>query len=53
MMYHYWKTKGIRPSVFYTMPKGEQLMIRAFFELEIDERNENIKKGMICPAMLF
>ena len=30
MMYYYWTRHGIRPSVFYGMPPGERLVIRAF-----------------------
>lgn len=56
MMYYYWKTKGIRPSIFYQMSKGEQVVIRAFFEKELEEKNEMIrqmeKSGFACPAML-
>lgn len=56
MMYYYWKTKGIRPSIFYQMSKGEQIVIRAFFEKELEEKNELIKQmeksGFACPAML-
>lgn len=35
MLYYYWTTKGIRPSVFTEMPYGEKLAIRAFYEKEI------------------
>lgn len=56
MMYYYWKTKGIRPSIFYRMSKGEQIVVRAFFEKELEEKNEMIKQmeksGFACPAML-
>lgn len=45
MMYYYWKTKGIRPSEFYNMPYGEKIVIKAFYELEIDEKENLIKKG--------
>jgi len=37
-MYYYWRTKGIRPSVFYNLPKGELMVITAFFEEEIKEK---------------
>ena len=56
MMYYYWKHKGIRPSVFYAMPRGELLVLQAFYEREIEERNEAIQKAegkAICPMMLF
>lgn len=55
MMYWYWKKKGIRPSVFYQIPYGELTIIRAFYELEIEEENEKIKalSGMSCAALLL
>ncbi|MED4973649.1 MULTISPECIES: hypothetical protein [Geobacillus thermoleovorans group] len=55
MMYWYWKKKAIRPSVFYQIPYGELTIIRAFYELEIEEENEKIKalSGMPCPALLW
>lgn len=37
MLYYYWVTKGIRPSFFYNLPDGELAIIRAFYELEIEE----------------
>ena len=39
-MYYYWKKKGIRPSLFYAMDKGELKLIEAFFALEIEEEVE-------------
>jgi hypothetical protein len=39
-MYYFWKTKGIRPSVFYNMPKGELAVLIAFYEKEMDELKE-------------
>lgn len=56
MMYYYWKHKGIRPSVFYEMPRGELTVVQAFFEREVTERNDALKKSegkAICPLMLF
>lgn len=56
MMYFYWKHKGIRPSVFYSMPRGELTVVQAFYEKEQEERNEAIKKSQgkaICPLWLF
>ena len=44
-MYYYWKTKGIRPSVFYSMPKGELIVIQAFFEEELRENRELIENS--------
>jgi hypothetical protein len=42
MMYYYWKHGRVRPSVFYTMPKGELMVLQAFFEQEIAENNEAV-----------
>lgn len=39
MMYYYWKNGRVRPSVFYSMPKGELTVIQAFFEKEVEEHN--------------
>lgn len=39
-MYYYWVNKGIRPSVFYSMPSGELKVIQAFYEKELEERKE-------------
>lgn len=46
MMYYYWKEKGIRPSVLYNMPKGEKLLIMAFYEEEMKERERMIKSSL-------
>ncbi|WP_432662441.1 hypothetical protein R9X47_18110 [Wukongibacter baidiensis] len=46
MMYYYWNTKGIRPSVLYNMPKGELLLIMAFYEEEMKEREKMMKSSM-------
>lgn len=57
MMYWYWKKKGIRPSVFYTMPKGELKLIQGFFRMELEEeikkREAMEKNPHICPAALL
>lgn len=55
MMYWYWKKKGIRPAVFYQIPYGELTIIRAFYELEVEEENEKIKalSGIPCAALLL
>lgn len=56
MMYWNWKKRGVRPSEFYKMSKGEQLILRAFFEYEVDEELQKQKimaeKGVFCPFML-
>ena len=33
------------PSVFYAIPKGELTVIRAFYERELDERNEMLRQA--------
>lgn len=43
MMYYYWKNGRVRPSVFYSMPKGELTVIQAFFEREVEEHNALVK----------
>lgn len=56
MMYYYWKNGRIRPSVFYSMPKGELTVIQAFFEKEVEEHNELVKgtgdKGVLPVAII-
>ena len=42
-MYYYWVNRGIRPSVFYSMPRGELTVIEAFNAKELEER-EQIQK---------
>lgn len=57
MMYYYWKHGRVSPSVFYSMPKGELTVIQAFYEMEVEERNEQIRKAnegkMVCPMMFL
>lgn len=45
MLYYYWVTKGIRPSVFAAMPYGEKVVVRAFYEREIQK--DDMKRGII------
>jgi hypothetical protein len=55
-MYYYWRRKGIRPSVFYSMPKGELTVIQAFYEKEIEDRDKAQKEmdgKVFCPYQLF
>lgn len=56
MMFYYWKNGRIRPSVFYSMPKGELTVLQAFFEKEVEEHNELVKgvegKGVLPVAIL-
>ena len=56
MMYYYWKNGRIRPSVFYSMPKGELIVLQAFFDKEVEEHNELVKgvegKGVLPVAII-
>ena len=56
MMYYYWKNGRIRPSVFYSMPKGELTVLQAFFEKEVEDHSELIKgtgdKGVFPVAVI-
>ena len=52
MAYYYWTRKGIRPSVFSEMSPEEKLVVRAFFELEVEEIGKRIKAGVVCPQLL-
>lgn len=53
MLYYYWSRRGIRPSEIYNMPPGEQLLIRAFYEYEREERGRHEKGGAwpMLPVM--
>jgi len=54
MLYYYWSRKGIRPSEIYGMAPGEQLLIRAFYEAELEERDRLARTGKLwftLPAM--
>nr|DAZ18585.1 MAG TPA: hypothetical protein [Caudoviricetes sp.] len=56
-MFYYWKHHGIRPSVFYSMQKGELTVIQAFYEKELEERDKVLKEmrdnKVVCPYQLF
>jgi hypothetical protein len=43
MSYYYWKNGRTRPSFFYNLPKGELAIIRAFYEMEVEEQNDLLK----------
>lgn len=51
MMYYYWTRRGVRPSVFYNMSEGEKTVVRAFYELEIEEKNRLARQDHICPLL--
>jgi hypothetical protein len=54
-MYYYWKEKGIKPSEFYNMNRGELTVVRAFYERELKDKNKKMKEmsksGFACPFM--
>lgn len=57
-MYYYWKKRGIRPSVFYSMPRGELAVIQAFYQRELEDQAKMLKMikdrgGAACPYFLF
>ena len=55
-MYYYWKAKGILPSVFYKMPKGELTVLQAFFEKEVEEHTElakNVEGKGVLPVVMI
>ena len=51
MLFLLFRYKGWEPSKYYWMPAGEQKIIRAFMEKEIEERNkeiDSINNSLIC-----
>ena len=53
MMYYYWKNGRVRPSVLYSMPKGELTVIQAFYEREMQENNEVVKKANDSKSVVY
>ncbi|MBD8500742.1 MULTISPECIES: hypothetical protein [Paenibacillus] len=51
MLYYYWSRKGIRPSIIQSMSAGERHLIRAFFEMELEERHKAAKTGNVFVTM--
>jgi hypothetical protein len=45
-MYYYWVRKAIRPSFIANLGKGELEIIYAFFEREIEERQNMMGSSM-------
>lgn len=41
MMLYYWVKRGIRPSFFHELPEGEFTIIKAFYEIELDEKSKS------------
>ncbi|MEK4236466.1 hypothetical protein NST34_11975 [Paenibacillus sp. FSL H7-0714] len=36
MLFHLWTKHDLRPGAFWSLPKGEQLLLRAFTERELE-----------------
>lgn len=53
MMYYYWKNGRVKPSVFYSMPRGELTVIQAFYEMEIAENNQTIKEAEKSKSTVY
>lgn len=53
MMYYYWKEKGIRPSVFYSMPIGERMIVQAFYQNEVEEKNRSRQEMRNSETPIF
>ncbi|CAH0121049.1 MULTISPECIES: hypothetical protein [unclassified Paenibacillus] len=51
MLYYYWSRKGIRPSEIHNMPAGERSLIRAFYELELEERERLARTGNVWATL--
>jgi hypothetical protein len=50
MLFYYWKRHGILPSVLFNLPIGEKLVIRAFYEQEIEDTQKVVKTGKVFPV---
>jgi hypothetical protein len=42
-MYYLFKEKNIMPGSYYSLPPGEKVIIRAFFEKDMETRMSNKK----------
>jgi hypothetical protein len=51
MLYHYWIRHGILPSVLYNLPVGEKIVLRAFYEHEMEEKHKAIQTGKVFPVI--
>lgn len=43
-MYYLFKEKDILPGTYYNLPEGEKAVIRAFFEYDLEKREEAEKE---------
>lgn len=53
MMYYFWKHGRVRPSVLYSMPKGELTVIQAFYEREMQENNDAVKVAEKSKSVVY
>ena len=51
MLFHYWKRHGILPSVLFNLPIGEKIVLRAFFEQEMEDRQKILRAGKVFPTL--
>lgn len=43
-MYELWVSHGLRPSEYYNAGYGEKIILAAFMETELEEREKEIKR---------
>ncbi|MFD3259988.1 hypothetical protein ACE3MQ_15375 [Paenibacillus lentus] len=36
LLFHMWSRHSLRPGVFWSLPKGERMLLRAFTEMELE-----------------
>ena len=53
MMYYYWKHGRVLPSVFYKLPRGELLVLQAFYEQEIDDKNKELERANKSNSVMY
>ena len=53
MMYYYWKHGRVLPSVFYKLPRGELLVLQAFYEQEIDDNNKELERANKSNSVMY
>lgn len=53
MMYYYWKNGRVKPSVFYSMPRGELTVVQAFYEMEVTENSQTIREAEKSKSTVY
>lgn len=53
MMYYYWKHGRVLPSVFYKLPRGELLVLQAFYEQERDDNNKELERANKSESVMY